>query len=100
MRLCPNISAQCILVSAVVSATFSQDGPAEVFRRTHSLVPAMVSAVDGFSVGNGIKAPARIVDFFGGDRLDLHVSGDLAQQLGQHGRIADGTTSDLEGPDF
>ena len=35
-----------------------------------------------------------------GDRADLHVSGNLAEQIGQHRRVADLASDDFDGPDL
>ena len=52
------------------------------------------------SVGDSVMALAGVVGTVRGDRADVHVSGDLAKKLGQHGRIANVATGDLYGSDL
>lgn len=54
----------------------------------------------GGSIGDRVMALARIVGAIRGYRLDLHLGGDLAQQLGQHRRVAELATGDFDGTDF
>ena len=51
----------------------------------------------GASVGNGAVALARVEGTIRGDRADLHISGDLAEQFRQHWGITDVATGDLDG---
>jgi len=119
MRLCPKSFTQCIFVSArahaVIPAPFSPDGAAEVFRRAKGLVPgdrtgrrrlprfrvpAWRHDGMGAPVGDGVMTLAGIVRTVGGDRAELHVSGDLIKQLGQHRRVTDVAAGDLDGSDL
>ncbi|SNS22773.1 Transposase DDE domain-containing protein [Antarctobacter heliothermus] len=54
----------------------------------------------GAAVGDGVMALARIVGSVGGDRSYLDVGGDLVEQLGQHGRVPDVASGDLDGSDL
>ena len=54
----------------------------------------------GASVGDGVVALARVVGTVRGDRADFHISGDLVEKLGQHGRVTDVAVGDLDGSDL
>ncbi len=54
----------------------------------------------GASVGDGVMAFARVVGTIRGDRADLHVGRDLAEQFGQHWRVTDVASGDLDGSDL
>ena len=101
--------------SAVVSAPFSPDSAAEVFRCAQRLVPGdgprgrrlprpgiLAGRYDGIGVpvGDSVVALARVIRSVGSDRADFHTGGDLVKELGQHGRVADVTPGDLDGPDL
>jgi hypothetical protein len=49
---------------------------------------------------DGGVAGAGVVGAVGCDHADGLIARDLVQQVGQHGRIADPTARDLDGPDF
>lgn len=54
----------------------------------------------GAPIGDGIMIFARVIRPVCGDRADLRISRGLAEQFGQHGRVAGIATGDLDGPDL
>jgi hypothetical protein len=54
----------------------------------------------GISRGNRIVAFAGVVCPVGCDATEFLISGDLIEQVRQHGRIPDAAVSDLDGPYF
>jgi hypothetical protein len=101
--------------SAMVSAPLSPEGAAKIFRCAERLVPGdgsrsrklqRIGVLAGWDDGvcalirDGIVAVARGVGAVRGDRPYLHIGGDLTQQLGQHWRITDVTSGDLDNPNL
>ena len=54
----------------------------------------------GAPISNGIMALARVIRSVCGHRTDLHICGDPTEQFGQHGRIANVATGNLDGSDL
>lgn len=54
------------------------------------------------AVGDGVMAFACFVGSICGDRSEFRVSGELAHKLGfgQHGRVTDGATGNLDSSDL
>lgn len=48
--------------------------------------------------GNRVMAFARVVSSVSGNPSDILIWWDLAEQFGQHGRVADVAARDLDGP--
>ena len=101
-------------VSAVIAGPFPPDGAAEVFRCAQRLVshdrtsrrelPRLGVLAGGMTVGasvcDGAVAPALVTGSVCRDRADLHISGDLVKEPGQHGCVTDIVPGDLDGPDL
>lgn len=99
----------------MVAAPFPPDLPAQAFRCAKGLVAGngarafglpelgiLAGRYDGIgpAIGDGVVTLARIVGPVCGDVADLLIGRDLAEQLRQHGRIADIAASELDRPDF
>ena len=96
MRRCPSSFIQCILVSAVVSATISRDRLAQVFRRSQRLVSGQRISGGrrpglGVSVGQNNGVAASIPRW--------HPSiGACRVRHRQHRRLSDVVSSNFNGP--
>jgi hypothetical protein len=60
-------------------------------------VPARRNDRLGAPQGDGVAAGAPVLGAVGGDGRDRLALGDLRQQAGQHGRVADPAVGDLDG---